>query len=74
LLGISSNAGKAWWYFSTAGRIWSAICRSGSSVWGAAAVAREGLVTHVLVDEEDGNVAPLGVFGEGGFDSRDGRF
>ena len=40
----------------------------------AAAAAREGLVTYVLVDEEDGNVAPLGELGEGGFNSRDGCF
>lgn len=30
--------------------------------------------TYVLVDEEDGDVAPLGVLGERGFDSRDGCF
>lgn len=41
---------------------------------GRSSSSDEGGVTYVLVDEEDGNVAPLGVFGEGGFDSRDGRF
>jgi hypothetical protein len=62
LEGISRSAGKAAWYRSTVGRIRSAI-------WGQLWHITNQLATHVLVNEEDGNVlAVLSVLLERGLD------
>jgi hypothetical protein len=61
LLGISNRAGKAAWYLSTAGRIFSAI-------YGSVHLHTVEITTDMLVDQEYGNILSFSVILKRRFD------